>query len=119
MSGNQITSLKRLLNGFMYVCGTIFQDVPFNNQHPGTRAAEHIFTRENISSKSNIAIPYYTLQSYNKICIRCGRSNGLQSTNPEFYLQCNRCKDPPVKRTKRMSSTKSDFISKKKQKTLL
>ena len=54
-----------------------------------------------------------------KTCLRCGRSNGLQPTNPEFYLQCNRCNDPPVKRTKRKSSTKNDFISKKKQKTLL
>ena len=83
----------------MYVCGTIFQDVPLDNQRPGIRVAEHIFTRENISGKSNIEIPYYTLQLCKKICIRCGRLNGLQPTNPEFYLQCNRCNDPPVKRT--------------------
>ena len=31
--------------------------------------------------------------------------------------QCNRCNDPPVKRTKK-SSTKNDFRSKKKQKKL-
>ena len=55
------------------------------------------------------------LQSYKKICIKCGRSNGLQPTNPEFYPHCN---DPHVTRTKRKSSTKNDFISKKKQKTL-
>ena len=98
----------------MYVCETIFQDIPLDNRCPGTRVAEHIFTRENISCK-----PYYTLQSYKKICIRCGRLNGLQSTNPEFYPQCNRCNDPAVKRRKRTSPTKNDFISKKKQATLL
>ena len=80
----------------MYVCETIFQDIPLDNQDPGTRVAKHIFTRENISCK-----PYYTLQSYKKICVRCGRLNGLQSTNPEFYPQCNRCNDPPVKRRKK------------------
>ena len=119
LSGNQITSLKSLLNNFMYACETIFQDFPLDNQHPGTRVANHIFTRENISCKSNMEIPYCTLQSHQKICIRCGRLNGLQPANPEFYPQCNRCNDPPVKRTKIMSSTENDFISKKKQKTLL
>ena len=119
MSGNQITSLKRLLNDFMYACDTIFQDVPLDNGRPGTRVAEHIFTSESISCKSDIGIPCYTSQSYKKICIRCGRSNGLQPANPEFYPQCNRCNDPPVKKTKRTSSTENDFISKKKQKTLL
>ena len=36
-----------------------------------------------------------------------------------IHPQCNRCNDPHVKRTKRKSSTKNDFISKKKQMTLL
>ena len=103
----------------MYACETIFQDVPPDNRRAGTRLAEHVFTRENISYKSNIEIPYYNLQSHRKICIRCGRSNGLQPTNPEFYPQCNRCNHPPVKKTERTSSTENNFISKKKQKTLL
>ena len=64
LSGNQITSLKRLLNDFMYVCGTIF---PLDDRRPDTKVAEQVFTRENISCKSNIEIPYYTLESYNKI----------------------------------------------------
>ena len=46
------------------------------------------------------------------IYIRCGRSNGLQLTNPEFYSQCNRCDDPPVKRTKRKSYTKRFYKQK-------
>ena len=96
MSGNQITSLKRLLNDLMYVCETIFQDIPLHDQCPNIRIAEHVFTRENISCKSNTKIPYYTLQSYKKIYKRCDRLNGLQPTNPEFYHQYNRCNDPPV-----------------------
>ena len=49
-------------------------------------------------------LPHLTIVQ--EVCIRCGRSNGLQPTNPEFYPQWNRCNDPPVKRTKRMPSTK-------------
>ena len=101
LSGNQITFLKRLLNDCMYVCGTIFQEVPLNDQHPDARVEEYVFTRENISYKSNIEIPYYTLQSC-KICIRCGRLNGLEPANPKFYPQCNRCNGPPVKGTKKV-----------------
>ena len=97
----------------------IFQEVPLDDQRPDARVEVHVFTWENISCKSIIEIPYYTLQSYMKICIRCGRLNGLQRTNPKFYPQCNRCNDPPVKTAKRNSFTKSDFISKKNQKTRL
>ena len=93
LSGNQITSSKRLLNDFMYVCGTIFQDVPLDDRRPDTRVAEHVFTREK-----------YFMQI---------------KPNPEFYLQCYRCNDPPVKRIKIKSSSKIDFMSKKKLKTLL
>ena len=64
-------------------------------------------------------IKCYILQSYKKICTRYGRLNGLQPTNPEFYPQSNQCNDPPVKKTKRTSSTENDFIRKKKQKILL
>ena len=91
LSGNQITSLKRLLNNFRYVCGTIFHDIPLDDPHPDTRVAEHVFNRVNISCKSNIEIPYYTLRSYKKICIRCRRWNGLLPANPEFNTQCSRC----------------------------
>ena len=38
LSGNQITSLKRLLNDCMYAFGTIFQDVPLDK---GCRACFH------------------------------------------------------------------------------
>ena len=106
LSGNQIASLKKLLKDSMYVCRTIYQDVPLDDQCLDTRVAEHVFTRENISCKSNVELPYSTLQLYKKISIRCGRSNGLQLTNSEVYPQCNRCNDPPVKRTKRKSFTK-------------
>ena len=41
LSGNEITSLKRLLNNFMYVCRTIFQDVPLNDGCPDCRAYFH------------------------------------------------------------------------------
>ena len=51
LSGNQRTSLRRLFNDFMYTCETIFQDVPLDNRRSGTKVAEHIFTRENISCK--------------------------------------------------------------------
>ena len=47
LSSNQITTLKRLLNNFMYACRTIFQDVPLKDWRPNTRIAEHVFTRGN------------------------------------------------------------------------
>ena len=43
LSPQQVVSVKRLINDFQYVCGTVVQNVPNDDRNPDSKITEVIF----------------------------------------------------------------------------
>ena len=65
-------ALKRVLNDFQYVCGTILQDIQSDERNSDLKVIEKVFCRENIACANLIEFPYYSCRIYRTICIYCG-----------------------------------------------
>ena len=86
-----LLSLKRVLNDFQYVCGTILQDVPKDDRNPDSQITKLVFCKENFSCCSPVEMPYLSRKIHPLICVHCGRSSALLPNTPEFFPQWKRC----------------------------
>ena len=53
---NQLTSLKRIWNDILCVCGTIMEDIPIDERNKDCRICERVYISENLECKSNIEV---------------------------------------------------------------
>ena len=84
-------SMKRILNDFHYVCGTVFSEIPVDERNKDSYVLEMMHCRENLSCESPIEIPYYSSKLFSNVCFHCGRASRLLPSNVEFYPQCMAC----------------------------
>ena len=56
-----------------------------------------VFARENLSCQGNIELPYFSIESYKKICIYCGiaGTNRILEASITNYPKCKRCENKP------------------------
>ena len=62
---------RRLQNDLIYTCGGPFQEILTNDRNKDTLVSKKLYTRENLSCRSNTELPYYSA-GYTNICIFCG-----------------------------------------------
>ena len=67
LKSNELTSLKRIWNDIMYVCGTIMEDIPIDERNKDCRICERVYIRENLECKSNIEVPYYSTKIFKEV----------------------------------------------------
>ena len=112
--------MKRLLNDFQYVCGTVFHGLPIDDKNKDSYVLEVLHCRENLICESPMAIPYYSSKLFKNLCFYCGRERNLMPTNIEFYPQCTSCQSKTkAQETKRKQVVTSDAVKKKQKKNRL
>ena len=110
--------MKRMLNDFQYICGTVFHDLPIDDKNKDSFILEMLDCRENLTCESPMEIPYYSSKLYENLCFYCGRERNLMRGNVEFYPQYTSCQSKTrAKVAKRKQVVASDVV-KKKQETL-
>ena len=80
---------------------------------------DKLFVRENLSCTSKIELPYYSVDSYKKICVYCGLpgTSRMLGDGIEFYPKCPNCNaKPAVARCKRKTVVDSDLSKKNNNK---
>ena len=110
--------IKRMLNDFPYVCGTVFHDLPIDDKNKDSYNLEMLHCRENLTCESPMEIPYYSSKLFKNLCFYCGRERNRIQSNIEFYPQCTSCQSKTAKVAKGKQVVAS-VVVKKKQKTLV
>ena len=110
--------MKRMLNNFQFVCGTVFHDLTIDDKSKDSYVLEMSHCRENAASESPVEIPYYSSKLFKNVCFYCGRERSLMPSNVEFYPQCTSCQSKTrANVAKRKQVVASDLV-KKKQKNI-
>ena len=109
-------SMKRMLNDFQYVCGTVFHDLLIDDKNKDSCVLGMIHCRENLTCESPMEIPYYSSKLFKNLCFYCGRERNLMPSNIEFYPQCTSCQSKTrAKVAKRKQVVASDVVKKKQK----
>lgn len=115
LKGEDISTLKRTLNDLLYVCGGSLREIS-GDENSNADISDKVFVRENLCCTSPIELPYYSVGTYQSICIFCGCSETLTNT-PEAYPKCIGCNDKEnILKKKRKTIVKADLQSRKKAK---
>ena len=105
-------AIKRLLNGYRFLCGSTFQEMAINERESGAAVLQKVFIRENISCVSNMETSYFSCRIYRKVCIYCGCGRSLIDDNSVDYPQCCACiKKSRIKIPKRKKILSEDLQS--------
>ena len=116
LKDGELRSLKRVLNDFQFVCGSVFQEIMLDKNKPDETVLSKVFARENISYKGPIELPYYPCKAFKQVCIQCGKTSKL-IVDLQHYSQCERCKGiEKIKINKRKKIIESDLVANKKVK---
>ena len=84
-------SMKRMLNDFQYVCGTVFHDLPIDDKNKDSYVLEIVHCRENLTCESPMEIPNYSSKLFKSLWFYCWWAWNLMPSNIEFYPQCTSC----------------------------
>ena len=116
LKDGELRSFKRMLNGFQFVCGSVFQEIMFDKNNPDKTVLSKVFTHENIPCKSPIELPYCSCKAFKQVCIQCGKASKL-IVDPPHYPQCECCQEiKKIKINKREKIIESDLVANKKVK---
>ena len=102
-----------------YMCGAVLSEFMVNGRGKDERFLNTVFVRANISCKSKIELPYYSVACYPLVCIYCGIGGTHRTLNTfvKYYPKCTNCHDQlNVPRRKRKTVVQDDFNNKKKKK---
>ena len=77
LKDGELRPLKRVLNDFQFVCGSVFQEIMVDKNKPDATVLSKVFAHENISCKGLIELPYYSCKAFKKVCIQCGKASKL------------------------------------------
>ena len=111
--------MKRMLNDFQYVCGTVFHDLPIVEKNKDSHILEMLHCRENLTCESPTEIPYYSSKLFKNLCFYCGRERNLMPSNIEFYPQCTSYQSKTKAKEAKRKQVVASYVAKKKQKTLV
>ena len=116
LKGEEKASLKRVLNGLEYVCGSSFQEFLVNSENRDVKILEKVFVKENLSCSLVVERPYYSCDFLKKVCIHCGSARDL-TTSVEFYPKCPKCRNETnILKTKRKIVVAADLAPKNNNK---
>ena len=116
LTDSEKCSLKRVFNGYSYICGSSLQDI-MTNERNRDYAVISVYCKENISCVSTIELPYCSSKIFKNVCVYCALSKSL-TTSDKAYPQCDKCKDKPeMKNKKRKTVTSDDLAPQAKKKT--
>jgi hypothetical protein len=87
LKADEIIRLDSVFEYVQYSCDVDIHDIDVNEDD--TSILEKVFVRLNITCKTMIEIPYYSV-GYDAICIHCGGDDGI-SEEPDVYPICLRC----------------------------
>ena len=95
-----------------YMCGVFLSEFMVNGRDRDGRFLDTVFVRANISCKSKIELPYYSVACYPLVCIYCGIGGMHRTLNTSVkYPKCTNCHDKlNVPRRKRKTVVQDDFM---------
>ena len=115
LKATECNTIKRVLNGLEYVCGSSFQEFLGDTSNRDNTIFERVFVKENLSCSSNIELPYYSCENLKPVCIFCGSGKNVV-TSVEFYPKCNKCKgEKDIAKRKRKTVVANDLLAKRKK----
>ena len=118
LKGDEIKVLKIFLGKILFICGSSFGEYEGTGNAKEDKITKIVFPRENLSCGSNIELPYYSIESYKKICIYCGGEGTGRTLEDSIqnYPKCRLCEcKQDIPRRKRKAMTEGDLNSKKKK----
>ena len=87
MKANEVVRLESVFKDARYSCGADVHDIDVNeNDSP---ILEKGFVKLNLTCKSMIEIPYYSVGTYEIICIHCGSDEDVRE-EPHLYPICSK-----------------------------
>ena len=111
--------MKGTLKDFQCVCGTVFHDLPIDDENKDLYILEMLHCWEHLTCESPMKIPYYSSKLFKSLCFYCGRERNLMPSNIEFYPQCTSCQSKTRAKVDKRKQAVAPDIVKKKQKRLV
>ena len=75
LKADEKLSLKRVLSGLEYVCGSSFQEFVTDAKNKDGKIFEKVFVKENLSCILPVEKPYFSCKFLKPVCIHCGATN--------------------------------------------
>ena len=108
---------KRMMGKVSYMCGSVLSEYLVTENDRDEKYLKTLFVRENISCSSKVELPYYSVDFYPKVRIRCGVTGTSRTlgNSMEHYPKCLDCAGKPdVVRRKRKATVATDLTKRKK-----
>ena len=85
----KLNEAKRVLNDLVFTCGSSLSEL---DEEGADNIVDTVYVKENLYCTQMIELPYFSCQTHQDACIRCGHSGEL-TKEQEHYPQCKRCTD--------------------------